>query len=663
MREPGRALIEGGAGSWWIRSRILLALSAALLAACGGDSTAPSALTLTPTSRTILVGGAVQLRADGAAGPIRWTSSDSSIASVAAGLVHGVAGGTATITAIAGTRHADAQVTVTRPPTISMAATAIAFRTSANGAIPAAQTVSLVNGGDESLDSLAVGTVTYAGGASDWLSATVSPTTAPATLSLQPTTASLQEGTYTATVPISSPAAANSPVVVTVTYTVGPTPVIKLGQSIAAFSAQRTGVLPDAQIIAITNAGEGSVSGLAIGTITYSSGASGWLAATINPSIAPASLTLRPTSSAIPIGAYTATVPVTSGVPGVAAAPVVVSYQVTTAPVSPSIVLASSTLAFEATAGGTVPAEQTVPVSNGGNGTLSGLAVGVTYTAGQPASWLSVTVGTTSPTNVVLQPNAVLPAGSYTAHVAVSSAVASNSPQTIAVTYTVSAPPEIALSTTSASFSSSAAEIDPTTLQILVSNTGGGSLTGLSTSIAYGAGASGWLSAVLDASAPLAPATTPLTLHVQTGSIVPGTYHATVTVSSSERGIAEQTVAVSFTRVATLSGDVQPQIFNVYCHSCHVYSPPPDGVDLTDATTSYNSLVNRPDPNNSTRLLVAPSDSLASYLYHVVNHDAVADPSTVMPLQCSVDNSQCLPAALVHLIAVWIEQGAQKDPD
>ncbi len=105
--------------------------------------------------------------------------------------------------------------------------------------------------------------------------------------------------------------------------------------------------------------------------------------------------------------------------------------------IAPVIALSSTVVQFSATQGGANPAPQTVNVTNSGGGTLGGLALGtVQYSAGQPTGWLSASVNpTTAPAVLTLtaSPGTLLP-GTYSATVPVTSAVASNSPQTVAVT-------------------------------------------------------------------------------------------------------------------------------------------------------------------------------------------------------------------------------------
>jgi hypothetical protein len=84
--------------------------------------------------------------------------------------------------------------------------------------------VTITNGGGGTLSGLGVGTITYGAGATGWLQAPTLNTTSAnpsATLTLQPVTGALTAGTYTATVPVTSAVASNSPQNVTVTFVVG----------------------------------------------------------------------------------------------------------------------------------------------------------------------------------------------------------------------------------------------------------------------------------------------------------------------------------------------------------------------------------------------------------------------------------------------------------
>lgn len=81
-----------------------------------------------------------------------------------------------------------------------------------------------------------------------------------------------------------------------------------------------------------------------------------------------------------------------------------------------------------------------VIVTNGGGGTLSGLSVTApSYSPGQPTGWLVATLSApTAPSKLILQATpGSLPETTYTATVNVLSLVAANSPRTVAVAFTI----------------------------------------------------------------------------------------------------------------------------------------------------------------------------------------------------------------------------------
>lgn len=99
------------------------------------------------------------------------------------------------------------------------------------------------------------------------------------------------------------------------TTPVGPSPVITLSPPSLSFTASQGGVHPAPQTIRVTSGGSGTLTGLAVGTITYAAGQpTGWLVASLGGSAAPATLTLTDTTTNLALGTYTALVPVTSSV-------------------------------------------------------------------------------------------------------------------------------------------------------------------------------------------------------------------------------------------------------------------------------------------------------------------------------------------------------------
>ncbi len=131
---------------------------------------------------------------------------------------------TATVTvsgAGAGGSPATIPVTLTidppAPPALAVAPSTLAFTATRGGADPAAKTVSVTNGGSGSL------AVTASDDAA-WLSVAPASATAPATLSVAPSTSGLAAGTYSATVTVTATTAGatGSPKTVAVTLTVNP---------------------------------------------------------------------------------------------------------------------------------------------------------------------------------------------------------------------------------------------------------------------------------------------------------------------------------------------------------------------------------------------------------------------------------------------------------
>lgn len=103
-------------------------------------------------------------------------------------------------------------------PTMVLSATSVGFTDTLGGPATAPQTISIsrADAASAPLSGLAVGNITYVG-TPGWLSASLSGTDAPATLQLTETKGTLPAGSYSATVPVTSSVASNSPQSVTVT--------------------------------------------------------------------------------------------------------------------------------------------------------------------------------------------------------------------------------------------------------------------------------------------------------------------------------------------------------------------------------------------------------------------------------------------------------------
>jgi hypothetical protein len=517
---------------------------------------------------------------------VAWVSDDVNVATVSStGLVTTVAVGTATVTATTDGVQGTATINVNPGPSISLSPDLLTFAATADGGDPVVQTVDVTAGGASAipLTDLALGTITYSGPAAGWLgTASLSGTTAPATLTVQPTTGTLAPGTYVATVPIMSPVAANSPRMLSVAFTVNPRPTIVVVPDSPGFSAVEGGADPLPQTVDITNGAAGPVllSDLAVGTIAYGPGAAGWLgSATLSGTTAPAVLTLQPLTGSLLPGTYTATVPITSSVAG--NSPQNVNVTFTVGALAPTIALNPTARAFTAVEGGADPTALTVAVDNAGGGStpLTALVVGTIVYTGGASGWLTTVTlsGTTAPATLTLQPETgSLTPGTYTATVPIESSVASNSPQTVTVTFTVNPQPTIVLTPMSVTFTATEGAASPTAQTVDVTDGIGGPvpLTDLALgTVTYGSGASGWLTgAALNGTT--APAV--LTLQPATTGLAPGTYTATVPVTSIAAANSPQDVAVTFT-----------------------VNPKPT-IAVSSANPGFSATENGPNPNSQT---------------------------------------------------------------
>jgi Rieske Fe-S protein len=212
------------------------------------------------------------------------------------------------------------------------------------------------------------------------------------------------------------------------------------------------------------------------------------------------------------------------------------------------LALGATTAVFTTLVTDTTIAAQTVAVSNSGGSILSGLQVSLAYASNQPSGWLSVSLDQASApaTLTIRATKGSLAVGTYNATVTLSAAGITNGPQTLAVSLVVRDPnaaPALQVSAGTAAFT---APVNSTvTAQVLqLTNGGGGTISGLTTSVSYGAGATGWLSATL--SQTTVPAT--LTLRPVLTGLAAGTYTANVTISAP--GLSARTVIVTLTVTA-----------------------------------------------------------------------------------------------------------------
>lgn len=217
---------------------------------------------------------------------------------------------------------------------------------------------------------------------------------------------------------------------VPVTLTIAPAPAaIGITPTALTFSGTAGGANPPAQTVTVSNTGGGTLSWTVSDNAAWLtlSPVSGTNSGTINVSVNLSGLTggtYNATMTVSATGATTKTLPVT--------------LTVVSATTSPAIGLTPTSLAFSGTAGGANPSGKSVTITNPGGATLS-------WSTSDNAAWLSVapTSGTTTTETDTLTASvnlSGLSAGTYSGMITVTAVGASNSPRTIPVSLTVSAP-------------------------------------------------------------------------------------------------------------------------------------------------------------------------------------------------------------------------------
>ncbi|HEY6340933.1 MAG TPA: IPT/TIG domain-containing protein [Bryobacteraceae bacterium] len=215
------------------------------------------------------------------------------------------------------------------------------------------------------------------------------------------------------------------------------------------------------------------------------------------------------------IGLVTITVNASTGTDSIA---IIAALSSTTS----TIAVSPTSLQFSYTSGGAAPAAQSIQITNSGSGTLA-------WTATASASWLSVASASggasgTAPSTVSVSVSpSGLSAGTYTGSVQISASGASNTPLSVAVTFTVTAPSSLMVAPTGLSFNYSVGSAAPAAQTVSISNTGGGTLTWTASTTAY------WIA--LTPASGTAPGT--LSVSMNPANLAAGTYTGTVQITAA----------------------------------------------------------------------------------------------------------------------------------
>jgi uncharacterized protein (TIGR03437 family) len=221
---------------------------------------------------------------------------------------------------------------------------------------------------------------------------------------------------------------------------------------------------------------------------------------------------------------------------------------------NPSIIAVSpASLQFSyttgSTTGGSVPAAQSIQITNSGAGTLA-------WTATMSTAWLSASPssGTAPSTLSVSVSPAGLSAGIYTGNIQIASSGASNTPLSVPVTLTVvQALPSLAVAPQALTFNYSVGDSAPAAQTVSIANAGGGALNWMaSTNGEY------WI-AVSPASGD-APGT--LSISINPANLAAGTYTTTVQVAAAGATGGPTSISITLVVQGTLPVPIVAAVTN-----------------------------------------------------------------------------------------------------
>jgi hypothetical protein len=317
------------------------------------------------------------------------------------------------------------------------------------------------------------------------------------------------------------------------------TPLLALSARDVSLFVTRGSDVPDEVAVQISNNGTGMLSGLAVEGPVYTGAASDWLDTALQDTTL--TLTARAVTAdgdSLETGSYDAQVFVVADAAGNSPRTIVVNLLVGR---SQQMALSVGKVTFGAMATNPLPRQQTVAISNGGDGVLSELAIdSIVYRAGEIDGWLDTRLPRTrAPTVVELQPSSV-PSSEATLHatVFVGSRIADPSLDSIQVEYIVAPPPTLVLSKTTLEIESVDGDTGPFVYEVALRELNRRPLSGLTDAVSPNPG---WLASARDADE--APAT--LTITVNPAGLAGGTvYQDTVFVSSSAGDMEEVAVTL-----------------------------------------------------------------------------------------------------------------------
>ena len=462
--------------------------------------------------------------------------------SVLSGLATGSYSGSVTFTCSPVSSCGNANGLLTVPVTLNVTAalgaspTSLTFNYTLGGSTPASQPIGVTSNG---------GAITYSAAATtakggSWLTVSPGSATTPTgvTAALSAGVISgLQVGQYTGSITLTSSGATNSPVTVAVTLNVSSLPTLSVTGGPLTFNMADLGSLPGAQNLSV-NASGGAAIPFTTSVSTLSGGS--WLAASPAGGTTPGSLSVSILPNSLTAGTYTGSVQVSSS--GASNSPQSVTVTLVVA-AAPTLSVSPGSLTYNYTLlSGTNPASQSATVSASGGAVIPFTASATTTSGG---NWLSVspTSGNTPGSLSISVNPAGLTANTYSGTITVSSTQSTSAPQTIGVTFIVSAAPSLISSSGSLAFTYQTGGTTPASQPLTITSSGSALNFSATASTTSGGG---WLSV-----SP-ATATTPGSLSV---SLVPSvlttlganSYSGTITISSPQAGNPGNTLTIGVT--------------------------------------------------------------------------------------------------------------------
>ncbi len=424
--------------------------------------------------------------------------------------------------------------TVTAQPALTATPASLSFTFQIGSAPPSSQPLVIGTTGAAVNFGAVASVQTPASGT--WLAVTPPSGSTPGNLTVSVNPAGLAAGTYTGTITVTCQAASNSPLKVPVTFTVVAQPTLSVNPAALSFTYRIGSTTPPSQALAVTSSAGGSNFTVAATVQTPAGGA--WLSASLSSQFSAGNVAVSVNPTGLPVGTYSGTVTITGNASNSPLA-VPVTFSVTPQPV---LQITPASLAFSYQIGSNSPQAQPLTIAST-NAAVNFGAVAVLQTP-SGGTWLSVSPasGNTPQTiSVAVNPGG-LKAGVYTGSIIITAQGASNSPSTIAVTFTVSAQPALYSAPASLAFSYQIGATVPSARALNIASSSA-ALNFTAAAAVQTPNGGTWLS--------LTPAsgTTPAGLRVSVNPVglAAGTYTGSVIVTASEASNNPLTVQVTLT--------------------------------------------------------------------------------------------------------------------